>query len=49
MVVFEQRIQCLAEAQAKAIATQDGPQIDFSADRYGAAKMSAEGLMGPLA
>ncbi|XNM49171.1 TolC family protein [Escherichia coli] len=31
MQVAEQRIQ-LAEAQAKAIATQDGPQIDFSAD-----------------
>lgn len=28
MQVAEQRIQ-LAEAQAKAIATQDGPQIDF--------------------
>ena len=31
MQVAEQRIQ-LAEAQAKAVATQDGPQIDFSAD-----------------
>ena len=31
MQVAEQRIQ-LAEAQAKAIATQDGPQLDFSAD-----------------
>lgn len=31
MQVAEQRIQ-LAEARAKAIATQDGPQIDFSAD-----------------
>lgn len=30
MQVAEQRIQ-LAEAQAKAVATQDGPQIDFSA------------------
>ena len=42
----EQRIQ-LAEAQAKAVAT------GWSADRlfcgYGAAKMSAEGLMGPFA
>ena len=43
----EQRIQ-LAEAQAKAIATQDGPQIDFSADME-RQKMSAEGLMGPFA
>ncbi len=46
MQVAEQRIQ-LAEAQAKAVATQDGPQPDFSADmeRH---KMSAEGLMGPF-
>lgn len=29
MQVAEQRIQ-LAEAQAKAVATQDGPQLDFS-------------------
>ncbi|VVY72015.1 Multidrug resistance outer membrane protein MdtP precursor [Escherichia coli] len=43
----EQRIQ-LAEAQAKAVATQDGPQIDFSADME-RQKMSAEGLMGPFA
>ncbi len=43
----EQRIQ-LAEARAKAIATQDGPQIDFSADME-RQKMSAEGLMGPFA
>ncbi|WP_235180198.1 multidrug resistance outer membrane protein MdtQ [Escherichia coli] len=42
MQVAEQRIQ-LAEAQAKAIATQDGPQIDFSADME-RQKMSAEGL-----
>ncbi|GHM57050.1 hypothetical protein ECZU51_57200 [Escherichia coli] len=47
MQVAEQRIQ-LAEAQAKAIATQDGPQIDFSADME-RQKMSAEGLMGPFA
>lgn len=31
MQVAEQRIQ-LAEARAKAVATQDGPQLDFSAD-----------------
>lgn len=43
----EQRIQ-LAEAQAKAVATQDGPQLDFSADME-RQKMSAEGLMGPFA
>ncbi len=42
----EQRIQ-LAEARAKAVATQDGPQLDFSADME-RQKMSAEGLMGPL-
>ncbi|EIC3831285.1 multidrug resistance outer membrane protein MdtQ [Escherichia coli] len=47
MQVAEQRIQ-LAEAQAKAVATQDGPQIDFSADME-RQKMSAEGLMGPFA
>ncbi|MES1776796.1 multidrug resistance outer membrane protein MdtQ [Escherichia coli] len=47
MQVAEQRIQ-LAEAQAKAIATQDGPQLDFSADME-RQKMSAEGLMGPFA
>lgn len=47
MQVAEQRIQ-LAEAQAKAVATQDGPQIDFSAD-VERQKMSAEGLMGPFA
>ena len=41
MQVAEQRIQ-LAEAQAKAVATQDGPQIDFSADME-RQKMSAEG------
>lgn len=47
MQVAEQRIQ-LAETQAKAVATQDGPQIDFSADME-RQKMSAEGLMGPFA
>jgi hypothetical protein len=47
MQVAEQCIQ-LAEAQAKAVATQDGPQIDFSADME-RQKMSAEGLMGSFA
>lgn len=47
MQVAEQRIQ-LAEAQAKAVETQDGPQLDFSADLE-RQKMSAEGLMGPFA
>ncbi|WP_176674007.1 TolC family protein, partial [Salmonella enterica] len=43
----EQRIQ-LAEAQAKAVEAQDGPQLDFSAD-IERQRMSAEGLMGPFA
>ncbi len=47
MQVAEQRIQ-LAEAQAKAVEAQDGPEIDFSAD-VERQKMSAEGLMGPFA
>ena len=47
MQVAEQRIQ-LAEAQAKAVTTQDGPQLEFSADME-RQKMSAEGLMGPFA
>ncbi|CAB5522174.1 Multidrug resistance outer membrane protein MdtP precursor [Citrobacter werkmanii] len=47
MQVAEQRIQ-LAEAQAKAIEAQDGPEIDFSAD-VERQRMSAEGLMGPFA
>ena len=47
MQVAEQRIQ-LAEAQAKAVKAQDGPEIDFSAD-VERQKMSAEGLMGPFA
>lgn len=46
MQVAEQRIQ-LAEAQAKAVEAQDGPEIDFSAD-VERQRMSAEGLMGPL-
>ncbi|WP_436856500.1 multidrug resistance outer membrane protein MdtQ [Citrobacter tructae] len=47
MQVAQQRIQ-LAEAQAKAVEAQDGPQLDFSAD-VERQKMSAEGLMGPFA
>ncbi|EBP3476461.1 multidrug resistance outer membrane protein MdtQ [Salmonella enterica subsp. arizonae] len=47
MQVAEQRIQ-LAEAQAKAVEAQDGPQLDFSAD-VERQRMSAEGLMGPFA
>lgn len=47
MKVAEQRIQ-LAEAQAKAVEAQDGPEIDFSAD-VERQRMSAEGLMGPFA
>lgn len=47
MQVAEQRIQ-LAEAQAKAVEAQDGPEIDFSAD-VERQRMSAEGLMGPFA
>lgn len=47
MQAAEQRIQ-LAEAQAKAVKAQDGPEIDFSAD-VERQKMSAEGLMGPFA
>ena len=47
MQVAEQRIQ-LAEAQAKAVEAQDGPEVDFSADAE-RQKMSAEGLMGPFA
>ncbi|MDA8478845.1 multidrug resistance outer membrane protein MdtQ [Citrobacter sp. Awk 4] len=47
MQVAEQRIQ-LAEAQAKAVEAQDGPQVDFSANAE-RQKMSAEGLMGPFA
>lgn len=47
MQVAAQRIQ-LAEAQAKAVEAQDGPQVDFSADAE-RQKMSAEGLMGPFA
>lgn len=47
MQVAEQRIQ-LAEAQAKAVKAQDGPEIDFSAD-VERQRMSAEGLMGPFA
>lgn len=47
MQVAEQRIQ-LAEAQAKAVKAQVGPEIDFSAD-VERQKMSAEGLMGPFA
>lgn len=43
MQVAEQRIQ-LAEAQAKAVEAQDGPQLDFSAD-IERQRMSAEGLM----
>ncbi len=46
MQVAEQRIQ-LAEAQAKAVEAQDGPQLDFSAD-IERQRMSAEGLMGPF-
>lgn len=47
MQVAEQRIQ-LAEAQAKAVEAQDGPEIDFSAD-VERQRMSTEGLMGPFA
>ncbi|MEB2417555.1 multidrug resistance outer membrane protein MdtQ [Citrobacter sp. R-1.5.2] len=47
MQVAEQRIQ-LAEAQAKAVKAQDGPEIDFSAN-VERQRMSAEGLMGPFA
>ncbi|MDA8504041.1 multidrug resistance outer membrane protein MdtQ [Citrobacter sp. Awk 2] len=47
MQVAEQRIQ-LAEAQAKAVQAQDGPEVDFSAD-VERQRMSAEGLMGPFA
>lgn len=47
MQMAEQRIQ-LAEAQAKAVEAQDGPEIDFSAD-VERQRMSAEGLMGPFA
>lgn len=47
MQVAEQRIR-LAEAQAKAVEAQDGPQVDFSADAE-RQKMSAEGVMGPFA
>lgn len=47
MQVAEQRIR-LAEAQAKAVEAQDGPQIDFSANAE-RQKMSAEGIMGPFA
>ena len=47
MQVAEQRIQ-LAEAPAKAVEAQDGPEIDFSAD-VERQRMSAEGLMGPFA
>lgn len=47
MQVAEQRIQ-LAEAQAKAVEAQDGPEIDFSAD-VERQRMSAEGLLGPFA
>lgn len=47
MQVAEQRIQ-LAEAQAKAVKAQDGPEVDFSAD-VERQRMSAEGLMGPFA
>ena len=47
MQVAEQRIQ-LAEAQAKAVEAQDGPEIDFSAD-VERQRMSAEGRLGPFA
>ncbi len=47
MQVAQQRIQ-LAEAQAKAVATQDGPQIHFSV-QMAVVKMSAQRLMGPFA
>lgn len=47
MQVAEQRIR-LAEAQAKAVEAQDGPQVDFSANAE-RQKMSAEGFMGPFA
>lgn len=47
MQVAEQRI-ALAEAQAKAVEAQDGPQVDFSADAE-RQKMSGEGVMGPFA
>lgn len=47
MQVAEQRIR-LAEAQAKAVEAQDGPQVDFSANAE-RQKMSAEGIMGPFA
>ena len=47
MQVAEQRI-ALAEAQAKAVEAQDGPQVDFSAEAE-RQKMSGEGVMGPFA
>ncbi|ELO0859477.1 multidrug resistance outer membrane protein MdtQ [Citrobacter amalonaticus] len=47
MQVAEQRIR-LAEAQAKSVEAQDGPQVDFSANAE-RQKMSAEGIMGPFA
>ncbi len=47
MQIARQRIT-LAEAQAKAAVTAEGPQLDFSAD-VERQKMSAEGLMGPFA
>lgn len=47
MQVAKQRIR-LAEAQAKAVEAQDGPQVDFSANAE-RQKMSAEGIMGPFA
>ncbi|WP_253319453.1 multidrug resistance outer membrane protein MdtQ [Citrobacter amalonaticus] len=47
MLVAEQRIT-LAEAQAKAVEAQGGPQVDFSANAE-RQKMSAEGVMGPFA
>lgn len=47
MQVAEQRIQ-LAQAQARAVEAQDGPQLDFSAN-VERQKMSAEGVMGPFA
>lgn len=47
MQVAEQQIR-LAEAQAKAVEAQDGPQVDFSANAE-RQKMSAEGIMGPFA
>lgn len=47
MAVAQQRIK-LAEAQARSVQAQSGPQVDFSAD-VERQKMSAEGLMGPFA